>query len=185
MPQFVGAVLTPPVGSEQTLRFKDGATWRFRELLVQSFPLVSAGFLVEQADRVSNRVTIRRSPGPFGFPQIQSIEDATGRAITVQYTSDKITRLQDPLGRTVQYGYDTNGRLATVTDSAGGVTRYTYPADGGIAIATITDVRAITYLTNAYTGPYLTRQTRSAGTGDPPSKDSATHQRPTRRAPRE
>ncbi len=152
LPEFVGAVLSTLPGGDLQLRFKDGATWKFQG------PLFGAAlFLVEQADRVGNRITIHRTSGS----PIQSIEDSAGRAINFQYTNGRITQLTDPMGRTVQYSYHSDGRLATMTDPEGGVTHYTYAASGGIE--TITDARNITYLTNEYTGRYLTRQTLADG----------------------
>ena len=151
VPQFIGAVLTALPGGEQQLRFKDGTSWRFRTLVL------GLSYLIEQADRVGNRVTIYRTSGG----RIQGIEDAAGRGIAVQYTGNRVTHVRDPLGRIVQYGYDGTGRLVTVTDPAGGVTTYTYAANGGLA--TITDARGITYLRNEYNGRYVVKQTLADG----------------------
>ena len=68
----------------------------------------------------------------------------------------------DPLGRTVQYAYDSSGRLIRVTNPAGGVTQYTY--DSQHRMTTITDARGITYLTNTYdSNSRVCRQTQADG----------------------
>ena len=113
LPQFAGAVLSAVAGGDQQLRFKDGTTWRFHPLIA------GALFLVEQADRVGNQITIQRSSGGL----MQSVTDAAGRQLTMQYSGGRLSQIQDPLGRTVQYGYGTDGRLSTVTGPAGGVTQ--------------------------------------------------------------
>jgi YD repeat-containing protein len=59
----------------------------------------------------------------------------------------------------VSYTYDGSGRLATVTDPAGGVTEYTY--DGSHRM----DARGIVFLTNAYDGNgRVTTQTQADST---------------------
>src|SRR5207245_3968574 len=63
-------------------------------------------------------------------------------------TRDRITQAKDNSGRTVNYEYDTTGRLIRVTDPNGGVTEYTY--DALSRMTTIKDARNIVYLTNEY-----------------------------------
>jgi YD repeat-containing protein len=70
--------------------------------------------------------------------------DASGRVLTFTFTGDKLTRIQDPLGRSVIYNYDNQGFLSEVTDLEGGITRYTY--DGaGEALAAIAQRLGLTY----------------------------------------
>jgi RHS repeat-associated protein len=147
-PAFKGAVVTVLdagfATAEHLLRFKDGTTWRFKTATVLGQR--NNEYLTEMADRNGNRVTIERD----GAGRILRIVDAIGRVLQVTYTGARITQIRDPLGRTVQYSYDTNGRLSIVTDPQGGVTIYTYDAEG--RILTITDVRGIQYIQNFY-GP--------------------------------
>lgn len=53
--------------------------------------------------------------------------DANGNKDSVVYngTSDQVTSLRDPVGKTITFGYDGNGKLATFTDPAGRQTRVT------------------------------------------------------------
>ena len=62
----------------------------------------------------------------------------------------RITKVTDPIGRTVQYAYDGTGNLATVTDPEGGTTRYEYNSQN--RMTRITDAKGITFLQNFY-GP--------------------------------
>ncbi|MGH7427765.1 MAG: carboxypeptidase regulatory-like domain-containing protein, partial [Candidatus Methylomirabilaceae bacterium] len=150
-PSLSGAVLSNLPGGDRQLRYKDGTTWRFRSLFQ------GLEFLIEQADRNGNKVTIERD----STGRILRILEPAGRALNVSYAGAQISEIRDPLGRTVQYGY-TGGRLSTVTDPAGGVTTYTY--DGQGRILTITDARGITFITNAYSGSgRVTKQTQADG----------------------
>lgn len=137
-PFLSGAVLNTLAGGDHQLRFKDGTTWRFRPMLL------GLEFLIEIADRNGNRVTIQRDSGG----RIQRIVEPAGRALEVTYAGSLISHITDPIGRTVQYGYDSSPRLTTVTDPAGGVTRYTYDAAG--RILSITDPRGIVVVRNEY-----------------------------------
>jgi len=53
--------------------------------------------------------------------------DANGNKDSVVYngTSDQVTTLRDPVGKTITFGYDGNGNLSTFTDPAGRQTRVT------------------------------------------------------------
>ena len=136
-PFLSGAVLTGT--GIKTLRFKDGTTWKFAPFIQ------GIEFLVEQADRYGNKITIARA-GIRGLPV--SITDAGGRVTNFTTFSEKIIQILDPLGRTIHYTYGANERLATVTDTEGGITRYTYDAANNLT--EIVDPRGIAYLRNFY-----------------------------------
>ncbi|WP_447975230.1 RHS repeat-associated core domain-containing protein [Nitrospira sp. Kam-Ns4a] len=156
-PFLRGAVLSALPGGDHQLRFKDGTVWRFRPLF--TFPAGgTVEFLIAQTDRNGNQLTIERSAGGT----ISRIVDAAGRALTVTTSAGRITQVQDPLGRTIQYTYGSNGRLATVTDPEQGTTTYTYDASG--RITTITDARNILFLQNVYgASGRLVRQVQADG----------------------
>ena len=67
--------------------------------------------------------------------------EPAGRALEFTWWLPQIGRLvlagRDPLGRSVQYEYDTWERLVAVTNPAGGVTRYAYDAQGQVTQATL------------------------------------------------
>jgi len=98
-------------GATRLLRWRDGTTWTFD----------GNGRLIAQADRNGNTLTITRD----GQGRVTQLTEPAGRQLTFSYsgTSLSVSQITDPLGRTVSYTYDGGGRLATVTDPAGGVTR--------------------------------------------------------------
>ncbi len=70
---------------------------------------------------------------------VTHIVNRSGRTLTYTYTDGHLTSKSDDLGRTLQYGYDTEGRLTTVTLPDSGQIQYAYdgpflsqvtPADG-------------------------------------------------------
>lgn len=115
------------------LRLTDGTVYVFPD----SSPLKSI------RDRYGNQVTINRT-----FGQISSITSPHGRWIQFTYDGARISQAKDNIGRTVNYAYDSGGRLWRVTDPNGGVTEYTY--DTSNRMRTIKDARGIVYLTNEY-----------------------------------
>jgi RHS repeat-associated protein len=164
-PRYAGAVLTQAPGAH-TLRFKDGVTWQFAPVRAPRGGGNVAGFnlLIEQRDRNGNRLTITRNQ----FGEVTQITEPSGRALTVTVESfhndtiGRITEVQDPLGRTVRYGYTPTFQLETVTDPAGGITRYTY--DNAGRILTITDPRGITFVSHEYDAQgRVIRQTQADG----------------------
>ena len=167
-PDFAGATLTVQANGH-TLRFKDGTTWRFasgyRARAGGQLVIAGLNLLVAQSDRNGNTLTITRDQ--FGAPS--QLTEPGGRALsfTVDAVAVGVARLlatTDPIGRTVRYGYSASApfRLETVTDAAGGVTRYTYNPAG--AIASITDPRGLTFLTNEYDAQgRVLRQTQADG----------------------
>ncbi len=121
-------------------------------------------YLIAIRDARGNQLTIERPfiPGGLGdwgrflrYPT--RIISPNGRRIefTVDTTTsgeELITQALDTAtGRTVSYTYDGSKRLASVTDAGGGATSYTYDGTSQ-RIATITDPRSITWLTNTYDG---------------------------------
>ena len=149
-PALQGAVVTV-AGGLRTLRFKDGSTWQFR---------TSDGLLVAQSDRNGNTLSITRD----AQGRVTALTEPRGRQLTFSYTGTnlRIDQITDPLGRTVRYTYDAQGRLERVTDPAGGLTQYTY--DANHRLLTITDPRNITFLTNEFDAQgRVSRQTQADG----------------------
>jgi len=137
-PMLAGMIARRNQDGSSTLRDKNGTVRTFG----------SDGWIRSITDRNGNTVTIVRSGS-----QIQQIIEPGGRALTFQYGGG-ISQITDPLGRTVTYTYEASPspwgspRLHTVANPAGGVTTYGY--SGPFNIASITDARGITYLTNTY-----------------------------------
>jgi YD repeat-containing protein len=151
VPAFRGVTIRINADSTRTLRYKDGRTVTFD----------SSGLQIARKDAAGNQVTILRTVET----NPTTIQEPSGRALTVSWiiaTRDRVSQVSDPLGRTVQYGYDGSNRLVTVTDPAGGVTQYAY--DSAYRMTTITDARGIVFLTNVYDGnSRVCRQTQADG----------------------
>ncbi|MFJ3936790.1 DUF6531 domain-containing protein [Streptomyces parvus] len=120
------------------LQLRDGTVW--------VFPQYSP--LKEIRDRHGNTLSLERLSGSKG--EITRIVTSGGRWISLAYDAEhRVKEANDNTGRTVVYTYDGSGRLETVTDPAGHVARYTYDGTSN-RIATATDARGITYMTNSF-----------------------------------
>ena len=65
--------------------------------------------------------------------RLQSITDWTGRDVQYSYTDGNLTQVTDVMEETVDYTYDTNGYLDTITEQRGvRVVENTYDADGRV-----------------------------------------------------
>ena len=147
-PSLKGAVITNQAGGARLLRFKDGTKWFFS----------SIGYLTRIEDRNGNALDLTRDTSG----RLLKIVAAGGREIQLLYDGDRIVSLFDPLGRQIQYRYNTAGNLIDVIDPVGGSTHYTYDTDN--RMVTLTDARGITYLTNEYdTNNRVVRQTNADG----------------------
>jgi RHS repeat-associated protein len=81
--------------------------------------------------------------------QITKITDPVGRSLVLTYDgANRITSITDPIGRTVLYTYNSFGTVATVTDPAGGVTRYDYA--NAQQLTRETDPRGVVVMENTY-----------------------------------
>lgn len=110
-----------PTPSGRTLRMADGMQYEFN----------SAGQLIAIVDLAGNRTTFQLDGQ--GFPT--GMIDAAGKSysFTRQGTNPPlITRITDPAGRFVEFGYDSLQRLDTYRDQGGGVTTFEYDASNRI-----------------------------------------------------
>jgi len=142
-PSYRGARVILNSDGTSILRMKDGLTYKFD----------TNGLLVEEADRNGNKLTFLREVegnvteiiGPDGRIMVTFSIIIMGR--------DVITEMTDVIGRTTTYTYDYSadpgtGRLVSVTNPAGGVTRYTYDAQG--RMTSIIDPRGNTAVTISF-----------------------------------
>jgi RHS repeat-associated protein len=108
-----------PTGTGRTLKLADGTQYEFRP----------QGQLTAMVDVSGNRTTFNVTLQ--GFPQ--GMTDAAGRTYQFQLVGAapaiRISRITDPAGRFVEFGYDNQQRLATYTDQGGGVTTLEYDAN--------------------------------------------------------
>jgi RHS repeat-associated protein len=143
-PSLRGAVMTHPSETVVNLRFRDGSTYFFQSLVSGQFIF----YLTSITDANGNTIAVTH--GNPSFPdQITRVTDPVGRSLTFAYdSSDRVTSITDPLGRTVSYVYNPQGTLAMVTDPAGGSTIYTY--DSQNRLAQIKDARGVVMAQNTY-----------------------------------
>jgi RHS repeat-associated protein len=69
--------------------------------------------------------------------------DANGNTTILQYTNGLLTKITDPVGRSITLAYDASGRVSSMTDPLNHVWHYTYEGTPGVTAApgltTITD----------------------------------------------
>jgi len=78
-------------------------------------------------------VTVRTAAG---MKLLRSVTDTRGRVLDVVSGTTRTAYLDDPVGRTVGYGY-TGDQLTTFTNGAGGNTTYAYDTGGRISAVTV------------------------------------------------
>ena len=136
---------TAPVGSGDALTpdGSGGHELRRRDQVVYAFD--AGGKLTSLADRNGNALS-------FGYTSglLTAMTDTVGRQIALTYTNGLLTDISGPQSLAVSYGYDPNGRLASVTDVRGETWAYAYDAAG--RLETIVDPNTHTVVTNTY-GP--------------------------------
>ncbi len=117
----IGMEVTPTAGG-RTLRLPDGSQLDFN----------TGGRLTAMRDVRGNATTFVLNAQ--GFPT--SMTDPAGKTYTFSYVGSlpnvNISRITDPLGRTLGFEYDANRRLIRYTDMAGGATLLEYDAQNRI-----------------------------------------------------
>jgi len=76
-----------------------------------------------------------------------SITDRNGlqQILTRNPTTTQITSVQDSFGRTLQFAYDTSGRLSQVTQPDGGLIQFAYDTNNNLQKVTYPDASFVTY----------------------------------------
>ena len=119
-PNYQGAVMTTNSNGATSVRFSDGTVYQF-----QAFAGVS--YLASITDRNGNATTFTVTPLNATTLRITKITDPVGRSLNLTYNAaTNVTQVTDPIGRKVTYTYNSSGTLATFTDASGGVTQYQY-----------------------------------------------------------
>jgi len=143
-PEFAGCRLVMGEGLSAQLRFPDGTTWYFNQ----------NGALVATRDRLGVGLDFTRNTNGYLTRIANSLNTY---AIEISYGPEGlVSSVSDvPLGRTVSYQYDGQGRLSQVTDLSGGVTTYEwiqldYLRGTMQAIQSVVDPRGMVILSNGY-----------------------------------
>ena len=149
--------LTKNPGNIFTLRTKGGTEYTFKQIsppppyYVQAVPYV----LTSIEDRNGNVTLLTYANG-----LLSQVADAWGRVISFTYNSDKkIATVTDPLGRVTTFQYTGAGstRLSGVTDPDGHTVSYAYNTAIQVTSKTDKDGKIFTYLYNAAKKPYAVK----------------------------
>ena len=156
VPFLQGAVMTTNASGVTTLRYPNGNTYQF-----QAFAGLSPLYSI--TDRYGNATTFTETPLNASIIRITKIADPVGRTLTLAYNaSGYCTSVTDPIGRTVTYTYNSSGTLATATDPNGGVTTYTYDAQN--RMVSMTDARGVVMFQDVYdSNGHVSQQTQADG----------------------
>jgi len=123
-PQFgIYSTLIKTAGGHE-LREKNGITYTFDE----------QGNLIKIMDKCGNQLALTRDVEG----KLISVQDNVGRALSFEYTNNRINKVTDPAGRQFifTYSYDPQDMLIGVTDPAGKSTVYTYSSDHNLLTQT-------------------------------------------------
>jgi RHS repeat-associated protein len=110
-----------PTASGRTLRLADGTRYEFNP----------AGQLVAVVDLAGNRTSFQLNAQ--GFPL--AMTDAAGQVYRFDLIPGNpplVSRITDPAGRYLEFGYDGSRRLVTYRDQGGGITAFEYDANNRI-----------------------------------------------------
>jgi YD repeat-containing protein len=110
---------------------QDGSYTLFYHHGAISLDFGSDGYLTDEHDKNTNQNRISFAYTTVnGRKSLSSITDAKGRTTTVAYdpTSGFVSSLTDPWPRTLQYGYDSAGDMASSHDEDGAIYGYSYDA---------------------------------------------------------
>ncbi|HUB82251.1 MAG TPA: RHS repeat-associated core domain-containing protein [Bryobacteraceae bacterium] len=155
-PFLQGAVMTTNASNVTTLRYPNGTVYQF-----QGFAGISPLYSI--TDRNSNTTTFTETPLNATAIRITKITDPVGRSLTLAYDGNShCTSVTDPIGRKVSYTYNSSGTLATETDPNGGVTTYSY--DSQNRMVSMTDARGVVMFQNVYdANGHVIQQTEADG----------------------
>ncbi|MGZ8916140.1 MAG: DUF6531 domain-containing protein, partial [Methylobacter sp.] len=133
--QSAGVWITDADVPDRLEELKDSANvrtgWRY----------TTADNTVETYNAAGKLVSIADSTG---LTQTLAYSDAS-TATTIALATDLLIQVTDPLGRQLNFTYDSNSRISTLTDPAGGVYRYAYDTNNNLASVTYPDGTSKTY----------------------------------------
>jgi RHS repeat-associated protein len=107
------------------------------------FAFSATGQLQSEADHNGNQITM----GYNGAGLLATITDAANRSITLTYNGTLVQTATDPSGETVQYGYDSNSNLTSVTIAGEPSARWQFSYDNAHEMTSLTDGRGNTTAT--------------------------------------
>lgn len=153
--EFQGAVISF-VSGRWRLRMKNGIEMYFADC--EGCTSARAAALLAYRDRWGNEIKLERSSN-----NLTRVTSPDGRSIELTYdASNRVTEARDNIGRIVRYEYDTSGRLWKVTNPEGGIEEYGY--DSSHRMTTVKKPNGSLMVTNVYdTNGRVIRQTLADG----------------------
>jgi RHS repeat-associated protein len=138
-----GSFVAQPGVYNTLIREIDGTfTLQDKSQTVHNFD--ATGRLTSIVDKNGNTVALTYQDG-----NLLTVTDPVGRQVQFTYdTAGRVTHLEDPLGRIISFTYDTNGDLVSSIDALGNATTYTY--DANHQMLTATDPKGNVFVTNTY-----------------------------------
>ncbi len=91
---------------------------------------------------------------------LESITDANGRVLTLNYTGDRLTGLSDDFARTVEFG-QTGGLLTSYADTEGATHTYAYDAGGRLNLLSDALSRPVVHNTYDDAGRVIAQKTEN------------------------
>lgn len=117
---------TPPLGRYDTLMQNQDGTWALTLQRTRSvFQFDATGALTSMTDAYGNQLTVAYD----GNSRVQQVADASGsgRYLNVLWGPDgRVSTVQDSTGRQIQYAYNAQGALSSMTNPLGQLTTYAY-----------------------------------------------------------
>ena len=162
---LVGGAYVAPSHDQGSLTHNGDGTWTFTCKEHTAFTFNSTGQLTAIADLNGYTTTLAYTSG-----KLATVTDPAGRTLTFAYTGSLVSSVTDTASptRQVQFGYDGNDNLTSITDVAGGVTTFSYDSSHRLTQMLDPNQQSATpkhYLTNVYdpTSGQVTSQTDFAG----------------------
>ena len=104
----------------------------------------------DQGGRLDSVIDLNGNAAVLHYTEeaLDSIVISGGRKLEINYTDAKISSVTDPLNRTIQYSYDTEGNLIAVTDAENEMTTFEYDPEN--RLSAIINPLGDTIVTNIY-----------------------------------
>lgn len=138
-----------------TIKYGDGHSITFQPQTDGSYKPTVQGIydrLTKQASGVFLLTTKPRVQYQFnGFGQPDTITDPNGNRISLQYNSQKrLASVTDTAGRMVQFNYDAGGHMTTITDPIGRKVAFSYDDQGNLKSSTDAEGNTTEYTYNSF-----------------------------------
>ena len=136
----------PPPGSGATLSLDGGAyTYVAKDRTTLAFN--TDGTLASWASPAGAAMALSYSGSPS---LLSTVTNNLGRSLTLAYQSGQLTQVTDDSGRSIAFGYDGVGNLASFVDPLGQATSYVYDLPGRMTQIYYPATPGTAFVTNSY-----------------------------------